>query len=110
MIDVFERRFSVDETVRRHKPAPEAYHSVAAVLEADPGNICLIACHAWDTLGAAEAGWQAGLILRAPSVPGSFRSRDEGARLRNRCRYGELDYVVERTAVHGAPERTLHTL
>ena len=30
VIDVFERRFSVDETVRRHKPAPEAYHSVAA--------------------------------------------------------------------------------
>jgi 2-haloacid dehalogenase len=29
VIDVFERRFSVDETVRRHKPAPEAYHSVA---------------------------------------------------------------------------------
>ena len=33
VIDVFERRFSVDETVRRHKPAPEAYHSVAAALE-----------------------------------------------------------------------------
>ena len=32
VIDVFERRFSVDETVRRHKPAPEAYHSVAAAL------------------------------------------------------------------------------
>ena len=29
VIDVFERRFSVDETVERHKPAPEAYHWVA---------------------------------------------------------------------------------
>ena len=69
VIDVFERRFSVDETVRRHKPAPEAYRSVAAALDADPGDICLIACHVWDTLGAQSAGWQAGLILRRGNAP-----------------------------------------
>ena len=69
VIDVFERRFSVDETVRRHKPAPEAYRSVAAALETDPGGICLIACHVWDTIGAAAAGWQAGLILREGNAP-----------------------------------------
>jgi 2-haloacid dehalogenase len=56
VMDLFERRFSVDETVRRHKPAPEAYQSVAAALEADPGGICLIASHVWDTLGAVAAG------------------------------------------------------
>jgi 2-haloacid dehalogenase len=69
VIDVFERRFSVDETVRRHKPAPEAYRSVAAALRADPGGICLIACHVWDTIGAVAAGWQAGLILREGNAP-----------------------------------------
>jgi len=69
VIDVFERRFSVDETVRRHKPAPEAYHSVATALQADPGDICLIACHVWDTMGALSAGWQAGLILREGNAP-----------------------------------------
>jgi 2-haloacid dehalogenase len=69
VIDVFERRFSVDETVRRHKPAPEAYHSVAAALKADPGDICLIACHVWDTIGAQSAGWQAALILREGNAP-----------------------------------------
>jgi 2-haloacid dehalogenase len=52
VIDMFERRFSVDEAVRRHKPAPEAYRSVATTLEADPGDICLIAGHVWDTSGA----------------------------------------------------------
>jgi len=67
--ELFERRFSVDGTVRRHKPAPEAYHSVAAALEADPGDICLIACHVWDTIGAQSAGWQAGLILREGNAP-----------------------------------------
>jgi 2-haloacid dehalogenase len=69
VIDVFERRFSVDETVRRHKPAPEAYHSVASELDLDPGDICLIACHVWDTLGALSAGWQAGLIMREGNAP-----------------------------------------
>jgi len=69
VIDVFERRFSVDETVRRHKPAPEAYHSVASTLEVDPGDICLIASHTWDTLGAVAAGWQAALILREGNAP-----------------------------------------
>jgi 2-haloacid dehalogenase len=69
VIDVFERRFSVDETVRRHKPAPEAYHSVAAALAVDPGGICLIASHVWDTIGAGVAGWQAALILREGNAP-----------------------------------------
>ena len=64
VIDLFERRFSVDQTVHRHKPAPEAYESVASALELDPGDICLVACHVWDTIGALAAGWQAGLILR----------------------------------------------
>jgi 2-haloacid dehalogenase len=69
LIDLFERRFSVDETVRRHKPAPEAYASVSAELGVDSANICLIACHVWDTLGAVAAGWQAALILRAGNAP-----------------------------------------
>ena len=69
VIDLFERRFSVDETVRRHKPAQEAYHSVAAALAVDPGDICLIASHVWDTIGAQAAGWQAALILRVGNAP-----------------------------------------
>jgi 2-haloacid dehalogenase len=69
IIEEFERRFSVDETVRRHKPAQEAYHSVAAALGLDPGNICLVASHVWDTIGAQAAGWQAGLILRVGNAP-----------------------------------------
>jgi 2-haloacid dehalogenase len=69
IIDLFERRFSVDETVRRHKPAPEAYRSVAAALDLDAGDICLVASHVWDTIGALAAGWQAGLILREGNAP-----------------------------------------
>jgi 2-haloacid dehalogenase len=69
VIDVFERRFSVDETVKRHKPAQEAYHFVAKELGADPAEMCLVACHVWDTVGALSAGWQAALILRPWNAP-----------------------------------------
>ncbi len=69
MIDLFEHRFSVDETGKRHKPAQEAYHSVAAALTLYPDDICLIASHVWDTIGAGAAGWQAALILRTGNAP-----------------------------------------
>ncbi|MGB6307449.1 MAG: haloacid dehalogenase type II [Steroidobacteraceae bacterium] len=64
IIDLFERRFSVDESVRRHKPAPEAYASVAKTLQLPPSQIYLVASHTWDTLGAVAAGWHAALIKR----------------------------------------------
>jgi 2-haloacid dehalogenase len=61
--DLFERLFSVDG-VRRHKPAPEAYAHVARELGVKPAQLCLIACHTWDTLGAVAAGWEAALVKR----------------------------------------------
>jgi 2-haloacid dehalogenase len=64
IIDLFERRFSVDQQVRRHKPAPEAYAYAAHELGAAPSQMLLIASHTWDTLGAVAAGWQAALIQR----------------------------------------------
>ena len=64
IIDLFERRFSVDEAVRRHKPAPEAYHYVAKTMNVSPAQLCMVACHTWDTLGAAAADWHAALIKR----------------------------------------------
>jgi 2-haloacid dehalogenase len=69
IIDVFERRFSVDETVRRHKPAPEAYGSVTGALGVAAADACLIASHTWDTLGAVAAGWKAALIRRPGNAP-----------------------------------------
>ena len=69
IIDLFERRFSVDETVKRHKPAPEAYHSVAATLGLGPGDLCMVASHVWDTIGAGAAGLQTALILREGNAP-----------------------------------------
>jgi 2-haloacid dehalogenase len=59
----FERCFSAD-SVRRHKPAPEVYAYVESELSVRPSQLCLIACHTWDTLGAVAAGWEAALVKR----------------------------------------------
>ena len=64
LIVLFDRRFSVDDTAKRHKPAPEAYAEVSRALGAMPAEMCLVACHTWDTIGAQAAGWQAALIKR----------------------------------------------
>ena len=55
---------SVDDTAKRHKPAPEAYAEVTRALGANPAEMCMVACHTWDTIGAQAVGWEAGLIKR----------------------------------------------
>jgi 2-haloacid dehalogenase len=61
--NLFERRFSADG-VKHHKPSPQAYAYVEKELGVKPSQLCLIACHTWDTLGAVAAGWEAALIKR----------------------------------------------
>ncbi len=63
IVDLFERRFSAD-AVRHHKPSRRAYAHVERELGVEPSQLCLIACHTWDTLGALAAGWEAALIRR----------------------------------------------
>ncbi len=63
IVDLFERRFSADG-VKHHKPSPQAYAYVEKELGVKPSELCMIACHTWDTLGAVAAGWQAALIKR----------------------------------------------
>jgi 2-haloacid dehalogenase len=63
IVDLFERRFSADG-VKHHKPSRQAYGYVEKELGVKPSELCMIACHTWDTLGAVAAGWQAALIKR----------------------------------------------
>jgi 2-haloacid dehalogenase len=64
IVDLFERRFRADG-VKHHNPSRAAYGYVENELGAKPSQLCLIACHTWDTLGAVAAGWEAALIKRA---------------------------------------------
>ena len=71
----FERMFSVDE-VQAFKPATKIYQMVAEALEVELADLCLVAAHAWDTLGAQAAGCAGALVtlpgnavLRVPGLP-----------------------------------------
>jgi len=71
----FEQHFSV-ETVSKFKPAPETYQMVADTLNVKTSDLCLVACHLWDTIGAQAAGCQGAFLTRpynemlsAPNVP-----------------------------------------
>lgn len=61
--EFFERSFSV-EAVRKFKPAPETYRLVAEEMGVDTTDLCLVACHLWDTIGAQAAGCRGALITR----------------------------------------------
>jgi len=68
IVDLFERRFSADG-VKHHKPSRHAYAYVERELGVKPSQLCLVACHTWDTLGAVAAGWEGALIRRAGNDP-----------------------------------------
>jgi len=59
----FERSFSVDR-VRRFKPAPQVYHMAAEELGVAPADICMVAAHVWDTIGAQSVGCSGALVAR----------------------------------------------
>lgn len=65
----FEQLHSIDDDVRRYKPARESYAALAQKLGRPPGQLWLVSCHAFDTLGAAAAGLRTALILRPGNAP-----------------------------------------
>lgn len=62
-----EKTISIDE-VQRWKPAPEVYRHAAATIGVDPGNIALVAAHAWDVHGAKRAGFATGWVVRKDKI------------------------------------------
>ncbi len=60
---LFDRSFSV-EAVRKFKPAPETYLHVAEAMDVGTSDLCLVACHLWDTIGAQAAGCLGALVTR----------------------------------------------
>jgi len=71
----FEKNFSVG-AVAKFKPAPETYRLVATELSVETSDLCLVACHLWDTIGAQASGCRGAFLRRpynatlpAPNVP-----------------------------------------
>ena len=67
LTEYFERTFSVD-AVQRFKPAPEPYRFVAHELGVDANVLRMVAAHAWDVVGAMQAGWAAAFVARPGKV------------------------------------------
>lgn len=63
----FEEILSADE-VKRYKPAPEPYLMAAERLGVKPGEVRLVAAHAWDIAGAHAAGLKTGFVARPRKV------------------------------------------
>lgn len=59
----FTHNFSVDD-VKKFKPAAETYHFAAQQMDVDITDLCLVACHLWNTVGAQTAGCFGALITR----------------------------------------------
>ncbi|MFN2398126.1 MAG: haloacid dehalogenase type II [Gemmatimonadaceae bacterium] len=61
--ELFHRVLSADD-VRSYKPAPEPYMHAARELNVKPGDVLLVAAHAWDIAGALAAGCRAAFVER----------------------------------------------
>ena len=58
---LFEATLSV-EAVRRFKPASECYQYAATTLGVGPADICMVATHVWDLLGAHGVGCRTAFV------------------------------------------------
>jgi 2-haloacid dehalogenase len=68
LADLFEQQFTA-ESVRRYKPARETYQMVAQAAGTQLSELCMIASHPWDLIGACTAGCSAALIERPGVAP-----------------------------------------
>lgn len=65
------------DSVRRWKPAPEAYAFGVERIALPAGRVALIAAHSWDIHGASMAGLQTGFLTRIEEHPSPvFRTAD----------------------------------
>jgi 2-haloacid dehalogenase len=61
--DRFDAVLSADD-IQALKPRPEPYRMVAERFGTDPGDVRLVAAHAWDVAGALAAGCAAAFVAR----------------------------------------------
>lgn len=54
--------------MRRYKPAPEVYRMAAEKLAVSTGELRLVAAHAWDVMGAMQAGCTAAFVARPGKI------------------------------------------
>ena len=63
LAEYFERSFSVAD-VEKFKPHPDTYRMVADEMDTSLSDMCMVACHLWDTIGAQAVGCTGAFISR----------------------------------------------
>ncbi|HZI91644.1 MAG TPA: haloacid dehalogenase type II [Thermoleophilaceae bacterium] len=63
LVDRFAHILGVD-AVKSFKPHPRTYAHALAELDAEPGQVTMVAAHAWDVTGAKHAGLRTAWIAR----------------------------------------------
>ena len=59
----FDRTISVDRA-GRFKPHPSVYRTAAQILDAEPGELMMVAAHSFDILGARACGFRGAFVNR----------------------------------------------
>ena len=72
---LFQSVLSVED-VGLSKPRGEVYGHAASVLGIAPGDLCLVAAHAWDVHGAKAAGLKTAFVSRGQPFPATMLAPD----------------------------------
>ena len=75
-LDQFVEAVYSIEQVQRFKPRREVYLHAASASGVDPGEMALVATHAWDIHGASAAGLTTGFVVRRQSYPAVMHRPD----------------------------------
>lgn len=75
-LDRFVERVVSVEDVKLSKPRAEVYLHAAESAGVRPGELALVATHAWDCHGAKAAGLLAGFVARGQAFPSVMRQPD----------------------------------
>ncbi|WP_372845835.1 haloacid dehalogenase type II [Pontiella sp.] len=61
---LFDAHYTV-ESLKKYKPHPDTYRRVLQALGAQPQEVLMVAAHAWDLMGAKNAGLRTAFVARA---------------------------------------------
>jgi 2-haloacid dehalogenase len=59
----FDNNFNLSD-VSAFKPHPATYDMVAKYYGVEPSQMCMVACHLWDIIGAQAFGCRGGFVAR----------------------------------------------
>ncbi|QDU80253.1 (S)-2-haloacid dehalogenase 4A [Polystyrenella longa] len=63
LTDLIEKQYTI-ESIKKYKPHPDTYNMVLKDLKIEPGDVLMVAAHAWDLAGAKNVGLQTAFISR----------------------------------------------